>query len=57
MQLSLLLQISGGLVDSAAASVDFPNGDVTTGAGDGKIDVKDAARVLRFIYLAGAPPL
>lgn len=54
---AMLLRVSGGLLSSTDASVDFVNGDVNTTTGDGKINVLDASKVLRYIYLAGSPPL
>jgi hypothetical protein len=54
---AMLLEISGGLLSGAAPTVDFPNGDVNASPGDGKIDVLDASKVLRYIYLPGSPPL
>lgn len=54
---AMLLQVSGGLLSSTDATVDFANGDVNTTTGDGKINILDATKVLRYIYLAGSPPL
>lgn len=45
----LLLQITAGAKNSADANVDFPNADVNAATGDGKIDHRDAARLLRYI--------
>lgn len=45
----LLLQITGGLKNAADGDVDWQSGDVDAAVGDGKIDARDAARLLRYI--------
>ena len=48
VDVALLLKVSGNL-SIAPIRLDFPNSDVSPVPGDGKIDVRDAARLLRFL--------
>jgi acetamidase/formamidase len=45
----LALQIAAGLASGAYPGVNFPSGDVVPAVPDGKIDLRDADRILRFV--------
>lgn len=45
----LALQIGAGLASGAYPGVNFPNGDVVPASPDGKIDLRDADHILRFV--------
>ncbi|HEY3414741.1 MAG TPA: hypothetical protein VGM51_17010 [Armatimonadota bacterium] len=45
----LALRISAGLANGAYPAVNFPSGDVVPATPDGKIDLRDVDRILRYV--------
>jgi hypothetical protein len=45
----LALQVAAGLANGSYPGVDFANGDLTPATPDGKIDIRDADHILRYI--------